>query len=112
MVHFPGEEVDCNARISVSAEGVGDSGRDSGFAQSLGRSGKAVSHKRPSFCDNNTSHLEVTLSTGLKVICKQSRMQLISSPHPAFHPTDGSGWWAGAEDPGVTEDSGSKLPQK
>lgn len=36
-MHFPGEEVDCNARISVSAEGVGDSGRDSGFAQSLGR---------------------------------------------------------------------------
>lgn len=37
MVHFPGEEADYIAKIPVSAEGVGDSGRDSGFAQSLGR---------------------------------------------------------------------------
>lgn len=56
-------------------------------------SGKAISHKHPSLCGNNTSHLEVPLSTGLKAICKQNRMHLITAPHPASHPavTDGLG---------------------
>ena len=41
---------------------------------------------------------------GLKAICKQNRMHLITAPHPASHPavTDGWGWGEG-EGPGVTE---------
>ena len=102
MMHLPGEEMDSIASAPVSARGMRASDGGGGFALSLGRSGKAISHTS-SLCGSNTSHLEVPLSTGLKAICKQNWMYLITSLHAASHPavTDGWAWGKEPEDPSV-----------